>query len=72
MATVQLRLRGGPCDAETVTIDVPDVSNPPELYDAHAHGPHEAIRHCPYRRVGQESGAGAEAEAVWIYTSCES
>jgi hypothetical protein len=70
MATIHLRLRGGACDGETTTMDVPDVNNPPELYDAHIHGPHEAIQRCPYRRVGQESGTGAEA--VWIYTSCDS
>jgi hypothetical protein len=50
-------------------MNVPDAGNPPELYNAPVHGPHEMTDSCSYRRIGQESGA--ETEPVWIY-ACDS
>jgi len=66
VAAVNLRLRGGPCDGETTTIDVQDANNPPELYAASIHGPHGAMGRGQYRRVGREPDSGAGA-GTWTY-----
>jgi hypothetical protein len=66
MATVTLRLRGGPCDGETSTMEVHDANEPPEVYTARVHGPHEAIERIEYRRIQREPGGGTDSE-VWIY-----
>ena len=66
MAKVNLRLRGGPLDKQTVTLDVDDANNPPDPYDVKLHGPHEATGRCEYRRVSREPEGRAEA-GTWIY-----
>lgn len=66
MATVNLRLRGGPCDGEITTLDVPDANDPPERYTARVHGPHEIMERCEYRRIRWEPDGGADAGA-WVY-----
>jgi hypothetical protein len=62
MASVTLRLRGGPCDGETSTLEVADPDEPPEVYTVQVHGPHEGIERFEYRRLRREPD-GAE----WIY-----
>lgn len=66
MATVTLRLRGGPCDGETSTMDVTDPNEPPEVYSVCVHGPHEAIERFEYRRYQREPDGERDA-GVWIY-----
>lgn len=66
MAKVNLRLRGGPLDKQTVTLDVDDANNPPDPYNVKLHGPHEATEPCEYRPVGREPGESADA-GTWIY-----
>lgn len=66
MATVNLRLRGGPCDGHTTTLDVEDVNNPPQSYTARLHGPHEIVERFEYRRAGREPDGRPEA-GTWIY-----
>jgi hypothetical protein len=62
MATVTLRLRGGPYDGETSTMDVTDPNEPPEVYTVRVHGPHEAVERFEYHRSQREPDGG-----VWIY-----
>jgi hypothetical protein len=65
MATVNVTLRGGPCDGRQSTIEVEDVNNPPEVYTTRVHGPHEISRQCEYRRARWEpDGPGG---GTWIY-----
>jgi hypothetical protein len=64
MATVTLRLRGGPCNGETTTLDVDNPDDPPEVYTVRVHGPHEAIERFDYRRAEREPGPDG---GVWIY-----
>lgn len=72
MATVNLRLRGGPCDGERTTIDANDPNNPPELHIAYVHGAHEGVESCEYHRVRRELDSQADV-GVWIYeAACES
>lgn len=66
MATVTLRLRGGPCNGETTTLDVTDADDPPEVYTVRVHGPHEAIERFDYRRSRREPDGGPDG-GVWIY-----
>lgn len=66
MAEVNLRLRGGPLDKQTVTLDVDDTNNPPDPYDARLHGPHEVSQPCEYRRVSREPEGRPDA-GTWIY-----
>ena len=66
MAKVNLRLRGGPLDKQTVTLDVDDANNPPDPYHVKLHGPHEATEPCEYRRVSREPEGRADA-GTWIY-----
>lgn len=66
MAKVNLLLRGGPLDKQTVTLEVDDANNPPDPYNVNLHGPHETTEPCEYRRVSGEPEEGAEA-GTWIY-----
>ncbi len=66
MAKVNLRLRGGPLDKQTVTLEVDDANNPPDPYDVNLHGPHECLEPCEYRRVGPEQEGRADV-GTWIY-----
>jgi hypothetical protein len=66
MATVKLRLHGGPCDGQTAEMDVTDVDQPPDVYTARVHGPHEAMQSVEYRRTGREADSGP-GPGVWIY-----
>jgi hypothetical protein len=63
---VTLRLRGGPCDGETGTMDVAEANEPPEVYTISVHGPHEAIEPVEYRRSLRVPDGGPDA-GVWIY-----
>jgi hypothetical protein len=69
MATVTLRLRGGPCDGETSTMDVIDPNEPPEVFTVQVHGPHEAMERFEYRRSQRGLEGGPDA-GVWIYQAC--
>jgi hypothetical protein len=66
MATVKMQLRGGPFSGQVVTMDIPDADNPPEVYTANVHGPHERAGTYQYRRVGRGPDRLAGAE-TWIY-----
>jgi hypothetical protein len=68
MANVNLRLRGGPYDGQTVTLDVEDADDPPKSYNVNLHGPHEAMETYEYRRVGSEPEGGA---GTWTYEAPE-
>jgi hypothetical protein len=66
MATVTLRLRGGPCDGEMSTIEVANPDEPPEVHSVRVHGPHEATESFEYRRLRRAPDGGPDA-GVWIY-----
>lgn len=68
MANVNLQLRGGPYDGQTVGWDVPDPDDPPRSYELKLHGPHEAAAIFEYRRAGRAPGA---ADGAWIYEAIE-
>lgn len=68
MANVNLRLRGGPYDGQTVGWDVPNPDDPPPSYMLKLHGPHEAAETFEYRRTGRAPDA---ADGAWIYESSE-
>ncbi|RZU76316.1 hypothetical protein EV384_4955 [Micromonospora kangleipakensis] len=63
MAEVNLRLRGGPYDGQTVGWDVPDADDPPMSYELKLHGPHEAVEIYQYQRAER----APEGVADWIY-----
>ncbi|MFS8480000.1 MAG: hypothetical protein FWJ93_13785 [Micromonosporaceae bacterium] len=65
MATVNVTLHGGPRNGERATIEVDDVKNPPEVYTARVHGPHEVTRRFEYRRARWEPD-GPDG-GTWIY-----
>jgi hypothetical protein len=66
MATVKMQLRGGPFTGQVITADVPNPDNPPEVYNACVHGPHESAGTFPYRRIGRGPDGRADAD-TWIY-----
>jgi hypothetical protein len=66
MATVKMHLRGGPFTGQVVTVDVPDADNPPDVYTATVHGPHESTGTFQYERKGRGPDGAADA-GTWIY-----
>ncbi len=66
MATVKMHLRGGPFTGQVVTVDTDDADNPPDVYTASVHGPHERAGTYEYRRVGRGPDGPVDAD-TWIY-----
>ncbi|MCI4065944.1 hypothetical protein MRQ36_26700 [Micromonospora sp. R77] len=64
MAEVNLRLRGGPYDGQTVDWDVPDPDDPPMSYELRLHGPHESAETYEYHRAERAPDGAA---GTWIY-----
>lgn len=61
-----MHLRGGPFSGQVVTADIEDAANPPEVYTASVHGPHETAGSYEYRLAGRGPDNLVDAD-TWIY-----
>ncbi|WP_141715140.1 hypothetical protein [Micromonospora rhizosphaerae] len=68
MDKMNVRLRGGPYDGQTVGWDVPNADDPPPSYQLKLHGPHETVETIEYRRAERAPQGAPES---WIYEASD-